>query len=93
MEKRIFSYLTKRGLLLYEEGDIATNYMNVSPETKEIKGNDVVLSGNRLGLVGLADYILDVALTGINGSHVHLDSFNFFDESEYQLIIELRESN
>ena len=50
-------------------------------------GDEIVLSGNKLGLIMIADYILSVALSG-DGNHVHLDENNFFDIADKQLVIE-----
>ena len=83
MKQLIRDFLEEQNILKFKEENIATN------ELKSIN-NEVILSGNRLGLVMLADYILNIALSE-NGSHVHLDQSNFFDDAEHQLIIELEE--
>ena len=81
MEQIICNYLKENGILALKGEDIAINSI------KSI-GDEVVLSGNKLGLIMLADYITSIALS-VNGSHIHLDQNNFFDDGEKQLIIEL----
>ena len=61
---------------------IATNFI------KKIGENEVVLSGNKLGLILLADYILSIALSTNTPDHIHLDESNFFDTADVELIIE-----
>ena len=81
MEQRIYNHLREMGILALEEGAVAINLI-------KIIGDEVVLSGNRLGLIMLADYIINIALSD-DGSHIHLDQNNFFDDGEQELIIEL----
>lgn len=83
MNQLIRDFLNRQNILCFKEGDIATN------DLKNTDG-EVVLSGNKLGLIMLADYILNIALSE-NGAHIHLDKDNFFDNSDQQLIIELVE--
>jgi hypothetical protein len=83
MNQRIYNYLKEKGILVSQEGDIATNTIKVIED-------EVVLSGNKLGLIMLADYMINIALSD-NGSHIHLDQDNFFDDGDKQLIIELKE--
>ena len=82
MEQKIYNYLKEKGIFVAEEGAIATNSIKLVED-------EVVLSGNRFGLIMLADYIVNVALSNVNGYHIHLDQNNFFDDGDKQLIIEL----
>ena len=85
MEQIIFNHLKDIGILNVKDGDTAIN-------TIKIIENEVILSGNKFGLIMLADYITNIALSSFN-SHVHLDQYNFFDDGEKQLIIELVDNN
>ena len=82
MQQFIYNYL-KNNNLLSSEDTTATNFLNVI-------GNEIVISGNKMGLILLADYILNIALSENNGKHIHLDDDNFFDKAEKQLILELK---
>lgn len=81
MKKLVFEYLVEKNLIKDMEGGHAKNSIKVC------NNNEVVLSGNRLGLIELADYILNVALSDLEGYHIHLDESNFFDETNLELII------
>jgi len=84
LKQLIRNYLKEQKIFDFNENTIATNHLKITSD-------DLILSGNRLGLVMLADCILDIALSD-NGAHIHLDTDNFFDDAEHQLIIELVES-
>lgn len=81
MKNLIYNYLLKEGLLQTNESDLALNCIKKTTD-------EVILSGNKLGLIILADYIVSVALEN-KSYHIHLDELNFFDNSNTQLIIEL----
>jgi len=82
MGRIIFNYLEENGIIESIKGDYGKTSLKVSD-------NDVVISGNRLELIMLADYILDVALAEFDGWHMHLDEISFFDEASKELIVEL----
>ena len=63
---------------------------NISFNSFKYDGN-VVLSGNRCGLIILADYIISTALSD-ESTHIHLDQDNFFNTAEDELIIEFKKS-
>jgi len=84
MDSLIRDFLKANSIIDFPDGSIATNTLRI------VDGN-VILSGNRLGLIELADYILGIALSKGKGSHIHLDENNFFDDTDNQLIIELDE--
>ena len=81
MQQLIYEYLHKSDLLQTSNNDLANNSIKVT-------NDEVVLTGNKLGLIILADYIVNIALSDI-GSHIHLDLDNFFDIADSQLVIEL----
>ena len=81
MQQLIYEYLRKSGLFRTDSNDLANNSIKVTKD-------EVVLTGNKLGLIMLADYIVNIALSDA-GSHIHLDLDNFFDIADSQLIIEL----
>lgn len=79
MERRILEYLLEREIVKVNDSSVATNDLRIME-------NEVVLSGNTLGLIELADYILNVALAR-PGYHIHLDNYTFFSDAERELII------
>ena len=84
MHQIVLNHLQESGTLTLENGDITTYSIKVSD-------SNIVISGNKLGLILLADYIVDIALSTFNGSHIHLDELYFFDEMDKELIIELND--
>jgi hypothetical protein len=55
-------------------------------------GNEILVSGNRPGLVTLARHLLTLAQPGVpQGAHMHLDEFNGLEPGSTELIIELVE--
>ena len=86
IENIIQKFLQKNNKLSFEkDGYIAINKLKSF-------NDEVVLSGNKLGLILFADYVLSVALSSGEGCHIHLDENNFFDMSDKKLIIELEDS-
>jgi len=83
MDQAIFNYLEEKGVIKSIKDDHGAISLKASD-------NDIVITGNRLELIMLADYILNVALADVDGWHIHLDEINFFDESSKELIIELK---
>ncbi|MDH6366689.1 MULTISPECIES: hypothetical protein [unclassified Breznakia] len=86
MQQIILDYLKEKKMINLETNSIAINKLLVN-------GEEVILTGNKLGLIMLADYILDVALSKIDGYHIHLDKENFLDESNKELVIELEKKS
>jgi len=82
MDQIVFDYLESKGVI-----DLIKN--NIGKISLKIIDDDIVISGNRLELIMLADYILNAALADFNGWHIHLDELNFFDEVDKGLIISL----
>jgi len=83
MEQIIFNYLE-------EKGEIESIKNDCGEISLKISDNDIVIAGNRLELIMLADYILNVALADFDGWHIHLDESSFFDKADKELIIELK---
>jgi hypothetical protein len=81
MENLVYNYLIENNMLPDKVGKCATNSLNIC------NNKDIVLSGNCLGLIELADYILNVALSNVDNYHVHLDETNFFDDTKLELVI------
>lgn len=86
MQQIILDYLKEKKMINLETDSIAINTLSVNEK-------EVILFGNKLGLIMLADYILDVALSKNDGYHIHLDKENFFDESKKELVIELEKKD
>ena len=84
MRELIFNYIKNQELIKYNESDIATNRL-------KLDGKNVELSGNQLGLIMLADYLVEIALSKDKTKHIHLDINNFFDEIDGELIISKEE--
>ena len=81
MKNIVLKYLIDNKITQIETEKSAVN-------TAEIfNKNKIVLSGNRLGLIELADIILDVALSDVDNYHIHLDEANFFENADYEVII------
>jgi hypothetical protein len=80
MPDLIFNYLKQSGFINENENITATNLM-------EIRNNEVVISGNKQGLILLAEYFVAAAISNANEDHIHLDELNFFDKTNGQLII------
>ena len=77
--------------LLQENNDLNFE-RDSSIAINKLKNSDdeIVLSGNKLGLIMIADYILSVAMSD-DKCHIHLDENNFFDIADKQLVIELED--
>lgn len=73
--------MKKEGYFDKNENIVAINQLRISPQ------NEVILSGNKHGLIMLADYIVNIALSDVSGTHLHLDAENFFDDANCDLII------
>lgn len=81
MNEMIYNYLKDLGHMKEEDGNIAYNAIELQ------NGKSVVLKGNKLGLIFLADYLLNIALSEEESCHVHLDEINFFDDANVELVI------
>jgi len=86
MRQTIFNYLNEKGII----ESIKSDYGTISLKTSD---NDITIAGNRIELIMLADYILNVALADFDGWHVHLDEHNFFDKESKELIVALKLAN
>ncbi len=80
MKELIYNYLKTAGYL--NESDFDTAYNEI-----EVQDKSVILKGNKLGLILMADYILEIALSVEDFTHIHLDNDNFFDKSNSELVI------
>lgn len=80
MEELVFELLIKRGMIDIGADSVATNQIRIS-------GNEVIISGNTRGLILLADYLVQIALSDTPHKHIHLDFDNFFDTATCELII------
>jgi len=76
----ICDYLIKEKLINIDNSH-AENFIEIYNE------REVVISGNRLGLIELADYIVSVALSDVDKYHLHLDETNFFNSTNLELVI------
>ena len=79
----VSDYLTEKGVISDETDKFATNTIKLLSE------REILIAGNRIGLIVLADYIVRVALADFSGWHFHLDESNFFDDTNLELIIRL----
>jgi hypothetical protein len=50
-------------------------------------GSEIILGGNRAGLLQIALHILALSEQGIDGSHVHLDEHSGADVAERPLVL------
>ena len=81
MKKIVYKYLTENNIISNTAGDYATNSIKICND------KEIILSGNRLGLIELADYIVNIALSDVEEYHIHLDETNFFDSTNLELVI------
>jgi hypothetical protein len=80
MEELVFDLLKTKGLFGEKDASIANNEI-------EINGNEVIIKGNRRGLILLADYLVQIAVNDSTKQHIHLDMDNFFDKANCELIV------
>jgi len=81
MEEIVFALLKEKELISPQKGDKTYNEIELQ------KDGNVIISGNRLGLIMLADYLIEIALSEKEYAHIHLDEINFFDKANAELII------
>ena len=79
MEELVFDFLKERNL-------IQDNEMNAYNEVCA-KSNAVVIKGNKFGLIQLADYLVQIAISDMDKHHIHLNNDNYFDKANCELII------
>lgn len=79
MEELVFDLLKEKNLI-QDEDVIAYNEVNI--EEKE-----VIIKGNKLGLIQLADYFVQIAISDMDKQHIHLDDVNYFDKANCEMII------
>lgn len=82
MKQVIYNHLIENNILSIRDADIAINSITLQDE------KEVVISGNKRGLILLADYLVEIALSENSNEHIHLDNDNFFDDANVELIIE-----
>ncbi|AFM01691.1 hypothetical protein Desde_3407 [Desulfitobacterium dehalogenans ATCC 51507] len=80
MEELVFELLKTKGLVEEKDNSIANNEI-------EINGNEVIIKGNKRGLILLADYLVQIAISDNTKQHIHLDIDNFFDKANCEMII------
>jgi len=83
VKRIVFDFLKEKGVI----DSIKNEFGKIS---LEVVNDGIIIAGNRLELIELADYILDVALADFDGYHSHLDDIYFFDKADKQLIVELK---
>jgi hypothetical protein len=81
MEEIVFEQLKNMGLFGEKDDPVAKNEI-------EVNKNEVIIKGNKMGLILLADYLVQIAIHYSTGQHIHLDADNFFDKANCELIIE-----
>ena len=81
MKEIIFNLLKKEGYLSSD------NRNSIALNKIKFEDKSVLIEGNKLGLILLSEYILQIALSELNNDHIHLDDLNFFDEANVELII------
>jgi hypothetical protein len=79
MEELVFDFLKEKNMIRDEEV-IAYNEVNID-------GSEVIIKGNKLGLIQLADYLVQIAISNMDKTHIHLDSENYFDKANCAMII------
>jgi hypothetical protein len=80
MEELVLELLKTKGLVDEKDDLIANNEI-------EIYGSEVIIKGNKMGLILLADYLVQIAISESPKQHIHLDLNNFFDAANCELII------
>lgn len=80
MEELVFELLKTKGLVGEKDDLIANNGI-------EINEKQVIVKGNKRGLILLADYLVQIAIDGSTKQHIHLDIDNFFDNANCEMII------
>lgn len=81
MEELVFEFLKAKGLL-EEDKDVL-----IANNEIEINKKEVLIKGNKRGLILLADYLVQIAISDNLKQHIHLDIDNFFDKANCELII------
>jgi len=79
MEELVFNLLKEKNFIK-DEDVIAYNEVNA-------EANEVIIKGNKLGLVQLADYLVQIAISDKDSHHIHLDGDNYFDKANCEMII------
>ncbi|MEN2774178.1 Imm32 family immunity protein [Acetivibrio clariflavus] len=80
MEELVFEMLKTKGLINDKDDLVANNEI-------EVNGNEVIVKGNKRGLILLADYLVKIAISDSLNKHIYLDIDNFFDKANCDLII------
>ena len=71
----------------YDDG-ISINYVDGSKIDCSKSGDSTVIKANKEGLILLANICLTLAQDEApNGSHIHLDKFNFLQKNSLEVII------
>ena len=79
MRELVFELLKEKSFIK-DEDVIAYNEVN-------IEASEVVVKGNKLGLIQLADYLVQIAISDTDNQHVHLSGDNYFDKANGEMII------
>ncbi|MCL2400901.1 MAG: hypothetical protein FWC91_14315 [Defluviitaleaceae bacterium] len=79
MEELVYELLKEKNFIK-DEDIIAYNEVKV-------EADEVIIKGNKLGLIQLADYLVQIAISDRDKQHVHLDGDNYFDKSNCEMII------
>ena len=82
LKQIIYNYLVENNILSTSDAGIALNSITLQDR------KEVLISGNKRGLILLADYLVEIALSENGNEHIHLDKDNFFDDANIELIIE-----
>ena len=80
MDELVFELLKTKDFVNEKEDLIANNEIQTN-------GNEVIIKGNKRGLILLADYLVQIAISDSAKQHIHLDIDNFFDKANCEMII------
>ena len=79
MEEVVFDVLKKRNFIKDDE--------NIAYNEVLIIENEVIIKGNKLGLIQIADYLVQISICEADNNHIHLDKGNYFDNANCEVII------
>lgn len=80
MEELVFEML-KAKRLVNDIDDLTAN------NEIEVNVNEVIVRGNKRGLILLSDYLVQIAVSDSINKYIHLDMDNFFEKANCELII------
>jgi hypothetical protein len=70
-------------------GGVSTQFLEVAG-ISEKNGGELHITGNPQGLVHFARLILDIAVKGYEGAHVHLDESANLDKCDVPVVVSLK---